>query len=579
LSIVIMTGALIACSGGGSSTTNVVNGPAPGPTGDGNAANGTLSVSSNTLVFAAVSAGAATPASQGLTMTLTNTGPLSGTLFVVIDTTGPAVASVSASTLGGSLDIGGVNNRISGASTVVPASPAALGAGSATATIRVRACLNDSTCNTNQLVGSPQIVNVSYTVGAAGAVVSIVDAVTPHAATAGVAGQVLIRGQALGAVTSVRFGDTPASTVAVVSPTEVRASYPALAAGSYPVALNGGAVGFTGSMVAVAAPNFAAQMLTYPGTAPQRISALLYDDERRALLVGLSFPSSPGDNRIVRYTNANGTWSGVAVSVPNLRDAVLANDGSRVIAVTDTTVQELAADTLLSLRSVPAPAISLAGAALRRIALANNGRAVIATGGNNVSGNAPAFLYTVLSGTFAPFNASGIGTQGEAGAPGLIASADGSHVYVTQSVTPAQAVLDYNASTDSVTTTTLALVHKPDQALALDQRAGRLVAYSGGANPRLFDSSFNGLGTIPLAPLAVSINRQATRAYVLDAGSMFFVFDLTAGTSGGNLVQLGNSQIISTPGTADTSIKSVVTADGKISFMAGVRGVVVIPNP
>lgn len=568
--IVVLAVTLTACGGGGGGNNPANNGntpDAPG-TGTGPASSGSLAVSTNTLVFNAANAASATPGARGITVTVSNLSG-NGTLYILADSTGPAIASVTNPT-GNMGTINGSNITIVGTTTATPVAPSGI-TPPATSTIRIRACLNDPTCNTNQLSGSPQTINVSYTLGAA-AVTGIADAVTPHAITAGVAGQVVIRGQAVGSATDVRFGGTAATSVTMVSATELRVRYPALSAGSQTVTLSSstGPMNFNGSVAAVAPVAFTGQMLTYPGTAPQRISTAFYDDERRALLVGLSFPASPADNRLVRYTRAtNGTWSSAQVSVPNLRDAVLSNDGQLVIAVTDAAVLELAPDTLLTLRTVASP-----GPALQRLALGNDGQAFIVA-----RGTTQPFLYSVAQRTFTSLTNISIPAQDEATATGVVATADGSHIYITESVTPAQTVLDYSASTGTFSERPLSIVHAPDQALAVDQTGSRLLPYVRAGAAQLRDGSFNALGNIPLSPLAISINRQATRAFVLDAGNMFYVFDLSVPASNGNVVQLGNSQIISTPGTDGTSIKSATAADGSVSFMAGVKGVVVIPTP
>jgi hypothetical protein len=57
-----------------------------------------------------------------------------------------------------------INGNTTGQATVIPGSPTNLGAGNFTELITVSACLNDSTCATGQLQGSPQTVTVNYTI-------------------------------------------------------------------------------------------------------------------------------------------------------------------------------------------------------------------------------------------------------------------------------------------------------------------------------------------------------------------------------------------------------------------------------
>jgi hypothetical protein len=57
-----------------------------------------------------------------------------------------------------------VTGPTTGEGTIVPGSPAGLGPGTHSASIQVRACLNDQTCASGQVRGSPQTINVTYNV-------------------------------------------------------------------------------------------------------------------------------------------------------------------------------------------------------------------------------------------------------------------------------------------------------------------------------------------------------------------------------------------------------------------------------
>lgn len=130
---------LVACSGGG------------GGGGDGGRNDG-LSLSTNVLTFNAPNTNS-TPPSQIITATVT--GVNSGTLYIKIVSTGPAVASITNIIITGST---------TGQGTINPASASTLGAGTHTSTITVYACTTDPDCTSGQLAGSPQTVNVTYTI-------------------------------------------------------------------------------------------------------------------------------------------------------------------------------------------------------------------------------------------------------------------------------------------------------------------------------------------------------------------------------------------------------------------------------
>ncbi len=571
--------------------------PAPTPTPGSGAVS--LSLDTNSLMFAAASASAPTPPAQRVVAGFDDyVGRLTGNLFVTVSTSGAALGSGTATqtftinangdvmaTNGGTVMVTTVNGKRSLGvnASIRPVSPANLGVGTFNGTATVRACLTDVTCVTGELPGSPQTVNVLYVVSPAmaGLNATAPDAVTPHASAAGSPGDVIIRGRDLGSVSSVQFGNTPATSVRVVSATEVRASFPAMVSGSYPVTLNNGAIAFQGAMAVVTSLDLQGLLLSYPGAAPDRVTATVYDEQRRALLVLLSNANTPANNRVVRYTRSARTWIATTIAAPGLNDFVLANDGSRLIGVADSGVVEMTPDTLITLRTVPAPATNDKGVRLQRLALANDGMALIAAGGAGFL--APAFLYSTANGSFTPLNNSSLL---ESGAASVVASADGSHVFVTQSLSD-RPILDYDASTGIVAAQPVSIRHVRDQALAVDQRGTRIVAYDGRpAASQLLDGRFNPLGqlqgagitALPSPAAAVVINRPGTRALALDGDGHATLYDLSAPRRGNIVAQLNlPSAMPAMAMMASSTIKTATTADGLTAFMASANGVAVVP--
>jgi hypothetical protein len=141
----------------------------------------------------------------------------------------------------------------------------------------------------------------------------------------------------------------------------------------------------------------------------------------------------------------------------------------------------------------------------------------------------------------------------------------------------AQPILDYAASSSTLGTSgPLIIAHTPDQPLAADQSGGFVLPYNV-APVNVLNGSFNQVGMLKVNPITVAVNRQGTRAYVLDDGNMFHNFILVRGAASDTaFAEMGTSQIINTPATAGTSIKSEVTPDGATVFMAGVQFVIVI---
>jgi hypothetical protein len=139
VSVVAAAATLASCGGGGG--------------GGGGASGPRFSVSTNTLTFSAASQNAAAPASQIVTGTVTGSGA-SGTLYILVQPSNPAMLSVSSVVI----------TPPTGQASVNPAAPSTLGVGTFTSTVTVLACTNDPTCATGQLAGSPQVINVTYTI-------------------------------------------------------------------------------------------------------------------------------------------------------------------------------------------------------------------------------------------------------------------------------------------------------------------------------------------------------------------------------------------------------------------------------
>jgi hypothetical protein len=128
---------LSACGGGGGGTGGAGSGL-------------TMALSPASLSFATTDANA--PPAQSVQATFTGTA--SGTLYVLITPADPSLVTVDGISASGN----------TGHGLVTPAAPSVVGPGSHSTTISVVACIDDPTCATNQVNGSPQTVSVTYTV-------------------------------------------------------------------------------------------------------------------------------------------------------------------------------------------------------------------------------------------------------------------------------------------------------------------------------------------------------------------------------------------------------------------------------
>jgi len=580
LSLLVLAATEVAGCGGSGGTDggsgSATSGNSGGSSSGNNTSSGgstTFSLNTHSLTFAAANPLAATPASQNVVGTVTGTLPGGGTLYIVVKTTGPAVSNVSDFVISGS----------SGSGAVTPAQPISLGAGTFSGTVTVHACLNDQTCATGELAGSPQMINVTYTVGTN----VPADSVMPHVVTSGTAGEVVIRGHALSGVSAVSFGSTAATAVTVLSDTEVHASYPAtLSPGTLSVTLNGGSIASPGSIAAVARQPYSGQMLAYP-QAPQGILGALYDAERSALFVAASFAQS-ANNRLWHYTYSGGTWSAASETpIPGLQGIQFSNDGSRLIALTGYSLYMLdpASGGFPPSSTVPGPfpqSGSVGSKYLYTFALANDGNGIVTVAGVGTTGPMSPYLYAPTApGSFIALptglllNTSYIG-----GTPMLASSADGSLLLAAQTgVSPPQPVLQYNPATTLVSATSVSINQVPGEPPVMDAGAAKRVVYDGRVNS-VYDSNYRLLGNIPGVVRVLSINRQGTRVYALTQDSTLHTYDLTATTVNGNYPEIGSGSAQTVPASNSSIILRLeITPDGGTLFLAGDTGVAVIPAP
>lgn len=551
-----------SCGGGGGG-----GGPPPGPS---------FSLNTNSLSFSAASPTAATPPSQNVTGMVT--GTLSGTLYIVVDIAGSAVANVTNFSVAGN----------SGQASVSVQQPSTLGVGTFTSTLVVHACLNSPTCASGELAGSPQTVNVSYAISGP----PLADTVMPHVVAAGLGGTVVLRGSGFTGTSAVSFGATPASSFTVVSDSLIHASYPAtLPAGTQAIALSGGTSGFSGAIVAVGAQAYAAATLSYPAT-PQRIAAVVFDAQRQVLYVAAVFATT-SSNQIWAYTYAGGSWSAPqAITVADLKDLILSADGSQLYALTGTSIEEFDASNPGG--SVPVTVTAPFadglpdGSTMLHFALANDGNLIIETVFNTASFG-DSYVFSVGSATFSDLGGNTqlmMHADGTAAAVG--ASPDGSLVVAAQWVYPGNSPptgFGYTAATEVAGPFVIPANQIADQPVAFDTNGDKIAVTDGGIYSWIVDGGANILGGIPSqigAGIRVEIvNPQGTRAYELRSDATLHTFDLTATPSGAPAdypeTNAGVPQTI--PSVTSQTLRTAVTPDGATLFVGGDGGVAVIPAP
>ena len=538
LLVVTITGILGGCGSGNSSTHG----------------SGSVSFSTNTISFKAAAPFAQAPSSQTITGTVT--GVTTGTLYVTVQVNNPnSLFTVTSPTITGN----------SGQVSVVPAIPSGLSVGSFSGSITVNVCLNDATCQTGQLSGSPQTIPVSYVVA------SGVDGntVTPRVVPANTAGTVILRGAGFTGATSVNFGSAAASSLTVVSDSEIHASYPALAAGSYPVTINSGNISFSASMLAVSPPAFTATAIPYPsGDAliyPDT-AGIEYDAERTTLFVLL-----PGGNStnptLLRYGFDGSAWgSPTQVSMAGLQRVHLSPDGTHLLALvmpdsTDTSMVELDPVSLAQTKvtTVANPSVPESGTVACGFAIANDGNAIVefALGDNGFAFGTSSRLFTLMStdGTCDPV-ASGNGAVVALGGTNYLAS---SGTFTQQ-----------GAQTDSEATADF-VGDKFVYFGSVEDGAGQFLGYTNGLVGQIINSPGTRVYGITLDP-NLGVPTLAT-------------FDLTATPSGNPPLfpQLGTTMALPdtcSPGSCSGGFYALATTpDGSVLFIAGPDGVIVQPIP
>lgn len=550
---------LVACGGGGAPS---------GPT--------FVSLSTKTLNFSAVTPTAEVPNSQVITATVSG---VTGTVYVKIDIDGVVVASVSNVS---------IISDTQGQASIIPGSPGNLGVGTHNSVVTVSICTTDINCSGAQLNGSPKTMNVTYTVGSS----VRADAVAPYIGTTNRAGNVILRGTGFTPATTVSFGGMPGTILSIPSDTEIRASYPAMVAGTHVVTLNGGSISFTESLVIVDPPNYSGTTLNYPSS-PQQIRELVYDSGRKALLVGVGF-SDASTNKVLRYTFANGAWqTPVSATVADLRDFALSLNGSKLISVADDYLVELDPVTLTAVTTTSKPQNYSCCEYLNGVMMANDGNAVITTYDKIYSGWTRLHLYSVPQSVFTTPSLGGTAPYIYNTFNSIIAgvSSDGGSIAIMESLAPAPPIFKYNSSTGVLAATSsnlspyYPLIYPP----VFDRAGSRMVMASGHSfNPdySVYDANYSRLGTFPSTTEAYAVAPDGTRAYTFENNSgvcKVRAFDLANIPAYGTLpmteIVTGFPISVSCAGDLPNKIVMVVNPANDTLFIAGTLLIDVVPLP
>jgi hypothetical protein len=407
--------------------------------------------------------------------------------------------------------------------------------------------------------GDPLAVPVALTVSR-----TQIEEVAPRVAISGRAEEVILRGSGFRrvTVTGVRFGTAAAAAFRVVSATELRATPPALSAGTYPVHLQDveGLDRTLASLVVVDAPAHPAAALSYPSADRKLVTALVYDAQRQAILVGLQ--GSGAGSQVVRFAYGVGGWqSPTAVEIGRYPALALSTDGDTLLACSGTSLLELDPVTLATRATLPTGG---SWDHLTGIGVANDGLAfATSTSAPIASGNTPVYRDRVARRAVEP-----LGTWPYWGQ--VAASSDGGRVFLG-STAEAGEVYRYEASTGALTALG---VTRDVTGLSVDRTGARLLA--AGA---VYDGELQLLGALPSTSAAAVIAPDGARAYTYDSSGTLRAFDLTKAADNGLFPEIGSgTALVAAPDTG-ALVSMAITPGGGTVILAGAQRVIVQPVP
>lgn len=396
----------------------------------------------------------------------------------------------------------------------------------------------------------------------------VVPAQSPH--------QIILRGTGFtGKGTApLMIGDTEASGVTVLSDTEMRLTYPALAAGTHAVAVRN-ALGLALDARLVVRDEASLPGGIFTGGGSKR---RIFLDNERNVLYGVDYSA----NQLDRFVLQGSSW---VLQAPiyvtgKLVDAALSPDGKTVVLITeDMRVYELDLATEgaapVQMARVTGDSYTTSSYYFRTVAFANNNVAVIAVGYRG-SGSTPVYAYNRTTRTLGTVGGFGSNYYGLYNAE-VTASADGSTVLLPQNgLSPAPQVASYNPSTG---TGSLMAASMNLSVIAMSRDGGTMLA-----SGNVYDRFFGLLGTLPYSSVNV-VSPDGTRAYSYVMNSStgnpvgIDVYDLTT-RSGAGFARLGQIPLpasLRAPGAY--AMAMTISLDGRTLFVWASAGLAVLPLP
>jgi hypothetical protein len=404
--------------------------------------------------------------------------------------------------------------------------------------------------------------------------------VSPRAEAAGTAAEVVLRGDHLDLVqvSGVRFGDQAAPSFRVVSPTEIRATHPALPAGRYPVTLQtSGGPSRDRAVLTVydpVAPAAWAGTLAYPADPnPWHAKDAVLDTAGRALFVLLHENGGAAHDHLVRYAHDASGWHVTGNVVADGADRIaLSADGAVLVAAGgQPAIQHFDATTLAALPL--APIAEWFGDTVTSLSLTNDGTLVetLTSGGFSWW-----IRYDVRTGTYLDRSAATTQITYYTGA----ASLDGSSVLIGSDgggLANHVPGLLYDAGT--ATTTSLPTSLLPLTAHAADRTGSRFV--TGYADVR--DRAMNLLVTLPATtgvfgatPTLDGTTMSADGHHVHGLDANFQLRSFRLDDVGASVVATEVGQPLDVYSSVGFPVRCLLSADDGTLFVIGHGGVLVM---
>jgi hypothetical protein len=427
------------------------------------------------------------------------------------------------------------------------------------------------TLSTVNSAGTTQTVTIPVVLNYQPAYVAFV---SPYLGIANKAGSFFLRGlnfAVTGAPLTVTIGSTQIANLTPDGDTQLRVDYPALAAGTYTVAVKNaaGIVASNAALVLVNPPTLVYQAISAPSTRQR----LVYDAERSVL-----YAVDQADAEIQSFKLSGGVWTaGTPYILPQLVDIVLSPNGRLMIALTRGSVDDIP---LTGAPFIATPRASEPGFSeiFTALCMTNDGNAFITTQYLG-SGFTASYLYDITD--YAVIgNPYFIGYLYD----GLAAaSADGSRVYAgSNGVSPAQSIAIYNSLDHSITHSNSTVTYNLNAA-SVSGDASRVILNT----TDVYSASLSITGQLPAGTGGVTLaSRDASRAYVYrdDAGGggpRLDIYNLNGALQAGALYPLLKTVTLAdSPNTGAGVYNTIAMAespDGNTVFVSGNSRVLVVP--